>query len=99
MVLAPFLLAAIGLAAGSPAPVAAEGAGLGLLLTALTLGIRHGIDWDHIAAISDITSTTAAADHGEQHHLLEHERTHRHVHAHGGRSELSAHEANHAGSS
>lgn len=27
---------------------------------ALALGIRHGVDWDHIAAITDITSTTAA---------------------------------------
>jgi high-affinity nickel-transport protein len=30
---------------------------------ALALGIRHGVDWDHIAAITDITSsTTTAAD-------------------------------------
>ncbi|NJD53073.1 MAG: hypothetical protein FIB07_09430 [Candidatus Methanoperedens sp.] len=28
-----------------------------LLLTGLIAGIRHGVDWDHIAAISDITST------------------------------------------
>lgn len=27
---------------------------------ALALGLRHGIDWDHIAAITDITSTAAA---------------------------------------
>ena len=26
---------------------------------ALALGLRHGIDWDHIAAITDITSTSA----------------------------------------
>ena len=32
----------------------------GILGGALALGIRHGIDWDHIAAITDITSTTAA---------------------------------------
>ena len=32
-----------------------------LLGTALTLGLRHGIDWDHIAAIGDITSTTPPA--------------------------------------
>ena len=31
---------------------------LGLLLTALGLGLRHGIDWDHIAAIADLSSTT-----------------------------------------
>lgn len=26
-----------------------------LLLTALLLGLRHGLDWDHIAAIADLT--------------------------------------------
>ena len=30
---------------------------LGLLLTSLALGLRHGIDWDHIAAIVDLTGT------------------------------------------
>jgi len=30
----------------------------GLLVAALVLGLRHGIDWDHIAAISDITAST-----------------------------------------
>ncbi len=29
-----------------------------LLLNALILGFRHGIDWDHIAAIADIVGTT-----------------------------------------
>ena len=33
--------------------------GLALLVTALALGLRHGIDWDHIAAITDITGTTS----------------------------------------
>ncbi len=28
-----------------------------VIFTALAVGIRHGIDWDHIAAITDITST------------------------------------------
>ncbi|MBI3595547.1 MAG: High-affinity nickel-transporter, partial [Nitrospirae bacterium] len=28
-----------------------------VLLTTFLYGIRHGIDWDHIAAITDITST------------------------------------------
>ncbi len=36
------------------------GGSVGVLAAALALGIRHGIDWDHIAAITDITSTTAA---------------------------------------
>ena len=31
--------------------------GVALLGTGLGLGLRHGIDWDHIAAISDITSS------------------------------------------
>jgi ABC-type nickel/cobalt efflux system permease component RcnA len=34
-----------------------DGNGLGLLLTAVLLGMRHGIDWDHIAAISDIAGS------------------------------------------
>ncbi len=30
---------------------------LGLILTAFTLGLRHGVDWDHIAAIADLSSS------------------------------------------
>ena len=37
---------------------------LGLFLTALSLGIRHGIDWDHIAAITDLTSAAENRRHG-----------------------------------
>jgi len=33
------------------------GFGLALLVSALLLGLRHGIDWDHIAAISDISAS------------------------------------------
>ena len=33
-----------------------EAAGLGLLLTALVLGVRHGIDLDHIAATRDLSA-------------------------------------------
>ena len=69
--------------------VAATG-GLGLLSTALVLGIRHGFDWDHIAAIADITSTSAAADVGETAHARDHRAT-PHEHGHGGASELQAH--------
>jgi high-affinity nickel-transport protein len=29
----------------------------GLILTAIGFGFRHGIDWDHIAALTDITSS------------------------------------------
>ncbi len=42
------------------------GGTIGMLAAALALGIRHGIDWDHIAAITDITSTTAAAQDSEE---------------------------------
>ena len=37
-----------------------------VLVNALILGIRHGIDWDHIAAITDIvgTSTNTGIEHG-----------------------------------
>ena len=70
---------------------AAGGGAIPLLTTALLLGIRHGIDWDHIAAITDITSTTAAADAGERAHRAEHARS-GHTHAHGGEQELAAHQ-------
>lgn len=32
--------------------------GIGLLATGVGLGLRHGIDWDHIAAITDITTAS-----------------------------------------
>jgi high-affinity nickel-transport protein len=35
-----------------------EGVAASVLVAALTLGLRHGFDWDHVAAISDITATT-----------------------------------------
>lgn len=37
--------------------IAAQAFGVGLLLTMFGFGFRHGIDWDHIAAITDITSS------------------------------------------
>ncbi len=37
----------------------------GLLVGMVVLGFRHGFDWDHIAAITDITSTTTAS-HADQ---------------------------------
>ena len=37
--------------------VAAEAFHVGLILTAFGFGFRHGIDWDHIAALTDITSS------------------------------------------
>jgi hypothetical protein len=36
---------------------ARTGFGFALLLSAFAFGFRHGIDWDHIAAITDITSS------------------------------------------
>jgi hypothetical protein len=68
-------------------------AGLGVLVTGLVLGIRHGIDWDHIAAITDITSTTAAAASAEAAHEEQHRAVSGHHHGHGGRIELQAHDA------
>ncbi|MDP8903944.1 MAG: hypothetical protein M3N29_01280 [Chloroflexota bacterium] len=68
-----------------------DAAAIGLLLTALFLGLRHGIDWDHIAAIADITSTTGVADVAEKAHAIEHYTGTGHDHAHGGRDELLAH--------
>lgn len=38
------------------------GGTIGVMGAAVALGIRHGIDWDHIAAITDITSTAASAE-------------------------------------
>jgi high-affinity nickel-transport protein len=66
----------------------------GLLGTALVLGLRHGIDWDHIAAITDITSTTAAADVASEAHRSQHEEVGpaAHRHGHGGTTELVAHD-------
>ena len=66
---------------------------LGLLSTALVLGIRHGFDWDHLAAITDVTSTTATADVAELDHAATHRQVHEHHHAHGGSDELQVHHA------
>lgn len=38
-------------------PAVEEGFQWGLMATALVFGLRHGIDWDHIAAITDITGS------------------------------------------
>lgn len=37
---------------------AANTVGIGLILTTLGLGLRHGVDWDHIAAITDVASAS-----------------------------------------
>ncbi len=75
------------------AQIDASPAGIGVLITGLLLGIRHGIDWDHIAAITDITSTTAAASAAEAAHAREHRSAPGHQHGHGGTTELEAHSA------
>jgi high-affinity nickel-transport protein len=64
--------------------------GIGVYAAALALGIRHGIDWDHIAAITDITSTAAAIDDEDESWLIgepgvmltdeSHHSTHSHTH-------------------
>ena len=77
----------------SIAQVTASPAGVGVLLTGLVLGIRHGIDWDHIAAITDITSTTAAASAAEAAHVAQHHTASGYDHGHGGSVEMRAHGA------
>ena len=78
------------LIAAVAAPTAAN---VGVLVTGLLLGIRHGIDWDHIAAITDITSTTAAAGTAEAAHAEQHREISGQHHGHGGQTELRAHDA------
>jgi hypothetical protein len=68
-------------------------AGVGVLATGFVLGIRHGIDWDHIAAITDITSTTAAAGIAEAAHEAQHQSVSGPHHGHGGATEIRAHDA------
>ena len=73
---------------------AADDAGaIGLIGTALLLGIRHGFDWDHLAAITDVTSTTATADHAELDHHAAHAEGAGHAHQHGGPDEVAVHQA------
>lgn len=50
--------------------VAGIGGSVGVFAAALALGIRHGIDWDHIAAITDITSSAAAVSDEDESWLL-----------------------------
>ncbi len=35
------------------------GLGFGMVVGALALGLRHGVDWDHLAALGDLTGGTA----------------------------------------
>jgi high-affinity nickel-transport protein len=73
--------------------IAVAPAGIGVLVTGLALGIRHGIDWDHIAAITDITSTAAAASSAEAAHEEQHASVTGPHHGHGGPIEVRAHDA------
>jgi high-affinity nickel-transport protein len=62
-----------------------------ILLTGFVLGLRHGIDWDHIAAITDITSTTASGAAAEAAHARDHTTPAGHQHGHGGTDEIAVH--------
>lgn len=42
-----------------------------LLFLGFALGLRHGIDWDHIAAITDITGSVVTTDEAEETHKSE----------------------------
>ena len=64
--------AAVATIAGVAAAAAEPVANFGVLATGLLLGVRHGVDWDHIAAITDITSTTAAAGMADATHAGQH---------------------------
>ena len=84
---------AVGLLVDSVSPGA-----IGILTTGLFLGFRHGFDWDHLAAITDITSTNATGDVAETEHDVQHAHAAAsHMHAHGGPSEVAAHPLTHAG--
>ncbi len=37
--------------------VSGRALGLGMVVTAFVFGLRHGIDWDHLAAITDLTGS------------------------------------------
>lgn len=73
-------------------PLAVTAGAVTVLATGLFLGFRHGFDWDHIAAITDITSTSAAADVGADVHAAAH-LDHPHDHGHGGMAEFAIHDA------
>src|SRR6188472_4383920 len=78
---------------GATAAIVPTAVNVGVLLTGLLLGIRHGIDWDHIAAITDITSTTAATGMADAAHAGQHREISGHSHGHGGEREIRAHDA------
>ncbi len=53
-----------------PLPLLSVISTIGVIGASLALGIRHGIDWDHIAAITDITSTSATSTRAEERWLI-----------------------------
>jgi high-affinity nickel-transport protein len=77
---------------GEFAVVLSIGGGIGVFTAALALGLRHGIDWDHIAAITDITSASASGSTEDESWLIgepglmltdeSHHQTHSHGHSH-----------------
>lgn len=87
-----------------------DGALVAVLLGMVALGFRHGFDWDHIAAITDITSTTSASHadvtvpfgapvtpSGHSDHLTEHSHSHTSAPAaHALRESRFTHEQRHA---
>ncbi len=87
-----------------------DGSLVAVLLGMVALGFRHGFDWDHIAAITDITSTTSASHadvavplgapvtaSGHSDHLTDHGHSHASVPAgHALRESRFTHEQRHA---
>jgi len=41
--------------------VSGRALGIGMVATAFVFGLRHGIDWDHLAAITDLTGSQSTA--------------------------------------
>ena len=46
--------------------------------TGFLLGFRHGIDWDHISAITDLTTASSTSQDSEE---QDHQHSHQHVHS------------------
>jgi high-affinity nickel permease len=80
--------------------IAEDAGAVGLITTAVALGFRHGFDWDHLAAITDVTSTTATAEAAESDHESVHAQASggAHRHEHGGQNEVATHSARPDGS-
>ncbi len=74
-----------------------EGGVLALVVLGLTLGLRHGIDWDHLAAIADITGARVGGAEPEPRHVHEHAIAEEEAHVHGSVAVIETHSHWHEG--